>query len=78
MFNVFFSNIAMVIGPTPPGTGVIAYAFSFIQDGVTVVKLNSEGLDDLVNRGIVDVERLKVVAWEESSGTPRLTITKLD
>ena len=27
--NVFFNNIARVIGPTPPGTGVIHDAFSF-------------------------------------------------
>jgi len=26
-FSVFAINIAMVIGPTPPGTGVIALAF---------------------------------------------------
>ena len=28
-FNVFFISIAMVIGPTPPGTGVMAPATSF-------------------------------------------------
>jgi hypothetical protein len=27
--TVFFISITMVIGPTPPGTGVIADAFSF-------------------------------------------------
>ena len=25
-FNVLLSNIAIVMGPTPPGTGVIAFA----------------------------------------------------
>jgi hypothetical protein len=31
-FSVFFISIAIVIGPTPPGTGVIADA-TFIAEG---------------------------------------------
>lgn len=30
--TVFFITMAMVIGPTPPGTGVINPAFSFTAD----------------------------------------------
>lgn len=28
LFTVFFSSMAIVMGPTPPGTGVMAAAFS--------------------------------------------------
>ena len=33
--NVFFMSMAIVMGPTPPGTGVIAAAFSFTSSKAT-------------------------------------------
>src|SRR6185437_13174786 len=35
LWSVFFNNIVIVIGPTPPGTGVIAEAFSLADSKST-------------------------------------------
>ena len=42
----------------------------------TKVALDEEGLENLIENGVVDLEDLKAYAWVESKGSPRLRITE--
>jgi uncharacterized protein YjgD (DUF1641 family) len=49
-----------------------------VFDEVTTVKLNEEALEQLITNGTISIDDLKNAAWEDSKGTPRLVISKLE
>lgn len=44
---------------------------------VTTFKLNEEVFEQFVNEGKINLDSIKLHAWVESKGAPRLTITKV-
>jgi len=42
----------------------------------TKIALNEEGFTECVENGLIDLDEVKEYAWEESTGSPRLTISE--
>lgn len=57
---------------------VMDYILQFHPDlGLTKLSVDEEKLTVAIDEGKIDIESLKDYAWEQSKGTPRLTIAKV-